>query len=83
MFLDGQARVDRSLVRTGEGELRFGAGAWGGAQRGTHRVDLGPSLRLDQPLGGINTRLSADYRLRVAGSAAPGSGVAVTFSAGF
>lgn len=83
MFLDGQARVDRGLARTGEGELRFGAGAWGGAQRGTHRVDLGPSLRLDQPLGGINTRLSADYRLRVAGSAAPGSGVAVTFSAGF
>ena len=82
-FVDGQARLDKKVAKLGHGEFRLGAGAWGGAQRGTHRVDLGPSLRLDQPLGGINTRLSADYRLRVAGSAAPGSGVAVTFSAGF
>lgn len=83
LFLDAQARVDHPIARSGEAELRLGAGAWAGAQKGTHRVDLGPSARLDQPLGGGNARLSADYRLRVAGSAAPGSGIAVTFSAGF
>lgn len=82
-FVDGQARVDRRLGDLGKAELRLGAGAWGGAQRGTSRADIGPSLRLDLPVAGINTRLSADYRIRVAGSAAPGNGVAITFSAGF
>lgn len=82
-FVDGQARFDRHLAKLGGAELRVGAGAWVGAQRGTSRVDLGPSLRVDLPLAGINTRLSADYRIRVAGSAAPGNGVAITFSAGF
>lgn len=82
-FIDGQARADRHIGKLGKAELRLGGGAWIGAQRGTGRVDLGPSLRLDLPVAGINTRLSADYRIRVAGSAAPGNGAAVTFSAGF
>ncbi len=83
VFTDGQARIDRRAANLGAAELRIGAGAWGGAQRGTSRLDIGPSLRVDLPLAGINTRLSADYRIRVAGSAAPGNGLAVTFSAGF
>lgn len=82
-FIDGQARIDRPVARSGGAELRLGAGAWGGAQRGASRLDLGPSATLDLPVGPLRTRLSADYRLRVAGDAAPGSGVAVTFSAGF
>ena len=82
-FIDGQARIDRRAANLGAAELRIGVGAWGGAQRGTSRLDIGPSLRIDLPVAGVNTRLSADYRMRVVGSAAPGNGLAVTFSAGF
>lgn len=82
-FIDGQARLDKPVARMGGAELRLGAGAWGGAQNGAKRLDMGPTATLDLPIAGVNTRLSADYRLRVAGDAAPGSGAAVTFSAGF
>lgn len=82
-FIDGLARVEKPVWRAGKAELRVGGGAWGGAQDGARRVDVGPSASLDLPVGGVNTRLSADYRFRVAGTAAPGSGAAVTFSAGF
>ena len=83
VFVDGQARVDKAVATLGTAELRIGAGTWGGAQKGASRLDLGPALRLDLPIGAINTRLGVDYRVRVAGSAAPGTGIGVTFSAGF
>ncbi len=82
-FIDGQAKLDRPVVKAGNAELRLGAGAWGGAQKGASRIDVGPSATLDLGLGPARARLSADYRWRVAGDAAPGSGAAVTFSAGF
>jgi hypothetical protein len=82
-FIDGQARVDKAVAGSGKAEFRLGAGAWGGAQKGASRLDMGPSASFDLPVGSVRTRLSADYRFRVAGDAAPGSGVAVTFSAGF
>ncbi|MFM5922754.1 MAG: hypothetical protein ACKOPG_01025 [Novosphingobium sp.] len=82
-FIDGQARIERPLARAGTVELRVGAGAWGGAQRGTGRLDVGPTATLDVPLGPVGSRVSADYRFRLVGNAAPGSGPAVTLSAGF
>lgn len=82
-FIDGQVRIEKPVVRSGSVELRLGAGAWGGAQKGASRLDLGPTATLDLPIGPVGSRLSADYRFRVSGNAAPGSGVAVTLSAGF
>jgi hypothetical protein len=82
-FADGQARLEKPLLSTGRLELRIGAGAWGGAQRGAERLDVGPTATLALPLGGANGRVSADWRFRVAGDAAPNSGPAVTLSAGF
>ena len=82
-FIDGQARIEKPVVRSGAIELRLGAGAWGGAQKGASRLDIGPTATLDLPIGPVGSRLSADYRFRVSGNAAPGSGVAVTLSAGF
>lgn len=82
-FVDGQARIERPLVQLGRFRLRAGGGVWGGAQRGAQRLDIGPTATLELPLGGANSRLSADYRFRVAGRAAPGSGPAVTVSVGF
>lgn len=82
-FVDGQARLEKPIASMGKFELRAGGGAWGGAQRGASRLDVGPTATLAVPLGGANGRISADWRFRVAGDAAPGSGPALTLSAGF
>lgn len=83
-FADGQLRVDGRLAGLGKGDLRLGGGLWGGAQKGASRLDAGPTLTIGQPLGASGSlRLGADWRFRVAGKAAPGSGPAVTLSAGF
>lgn len=88
LFADGQAsltrEVDQVAQATGDAmHLSLGAGAWGGAQKGAHRVDLGPTIRLDVTLGEVPARLSLDWRERVEGDAAPGSGAAVTLSTRF
>lgn len=82
-FIDGQARIEKPVARSGPLELRLGAGAWGGAQEGASRIDVGPTATLELPIGPAGSRLSADYRFRVSGNAAPGSGAAITLSAGF
>ncbi|MEO5707284.1 MAG: hypothetical protein ABIT10_07055 [Alteraurantiacibacter sp.] len=82
-FVDGQVRVDRSVVRRDDFDLRAGGGAWGGAQRGSARLDVGPSAAVTFRLGEARGRLAADYRFRVAGDAQPASGPALTLSAGF
>ena len=82
-FVDGQARVEKPLLHATSFELRAGGGVWGGAQRGASRLDVGPTATVSFHLGPVGTRLSADYRWRVAGNAAPGSGPVVTLSAGF
>jgi hypothetical protein len=82
-FVDGQARVDRPLLDVPGAQLRIGAGAWGGAQEGAARLDVGPSASVAFRLGAAYGRLAADYRFRVAGDAGPSSGPALTVSAGF
>lgn len=82
-FVDGQARVDRSLAATADFDLRAGAAAWGGAQDDGARLDVGPSAALAFRLGEARGRLAADYRFRLAGNAEPASGPALTLSAGF
>ena len=57
--------------------------AWGGAQKQAARLDIGPTASVAFRLGEARARIAVDYRLRVAGHAAPASGPAVTFSAGF
>ena len=87
-FAEGQATITRSLASfdlQSARDLRVsvGAGAWGGAQRGAQRMDIGPTLRVDLALGAIPARVSIDYRERVGGDAAPNSGVAATLSTQF
>jgi hypothetical protein len=83
-FIDGQVRVDRAIARIGRGELRAGAGAWGGAQEGASRLDIGPAAILGVPLtDAASARLAVDWRFRVSGNAVPQSGPALTLSAGF
>ena len=82
-FVDGQARITRELADAGRFRLSAGGGAWGGAQEGSGRLDIGPSASVSVSAGGLNARMSADYRFRVAGAAQPASGPTLTISAGF
>ncbi|MBU6268305.1 MAG: hypothetical protein KGN34_12245 [Sphingomonadales bacterium] len=83
-FVDGQFRLDRLVAGAPQrGELRAGAGLWGGAQRGSARLDVGPSATIGLAQGPVAARLAFDWRFRVAGNAAPASGPSLTISAGF
>ena len=82
-FVDGQARVDRSVSASANFDLRAGAAAWGGAQDDGARLDVGPSASLAFRVGTARGRVAADYRFRLAGDAEPASGPALTLSAGF
>ena len=83
-FVEGQMRADHGLFRLGAIESRIGGGVWGGIQKGAGRIDAGPSATVTLPLKrGVNARVGVDWRFRVAGYAQPGSGPAVTLSAGF
>jgi hypothetical protein len=82
-FVDGQGRVERTVARLGQAEVTAGAGAWGGAQKGTARLDIGPTAAVSFRLGDARGRVAADYRFRIAGDAEPRSGPALTLSAGF
>lgn len=85
-FIDGLVRAERPVAELGPDlSLHAGGGAWGARQRGASRLDLGPVASLRVRLGdsGVNARIEADWRLRVAGRSRPESGPALTVSAGF
>lgn len=78
VYAGGQARA--RVVRFGPATLN--AATWASVQTGSTdvwRVDVGPSL--NAKVRGI--RIEADWRQRVGGNAAPGSGPVLTVSAGF
>ncbi|MEG3092484.1 hypothetical protein [Sphingomonas sp. PB1R3] len=78
-FADGAMRVAVPLAPG----LDLGIGLWGGAQRGAQRLDFGPTLGVAVPVGNRRVRLSLDWRQRVAGGAAPGSGPALSLAGDF
>jgi hypothetical protein len=80
---DGALRIGRDVMTHGEAALDLGAGAWGAAQRGASRLDIGPSAALTFPIGPRRARLSLDWRQRIAGDARPGSGPALSLGADF
>ena len=86
-FADGSVRAAYRLASADgsrrDARLDLGLGAWGGAQRGATRLDIGPSLGLVAPVAGTAVRLTLDWRQRVAGDAAPGSGPALTIGGNF
>lgn len=82
-FADGSLVVERGAKRFERGALAVGGGAWGGAQKGTERLDVGPTASMALRLGQGSVRLAADYRFRVAGDAEPSSGAALTLSTSF
>ncbi len=78
LFADGAARIGVRL-----GPLDVGGGIWGAAQPGVSRLDIGPQASFRFPIAGASLRLSADWRFRIAGDAAPASGPALTLATDF
>jgi hypothetical protein len=76
LFVDGSATLTRPVWR----QLSAGFGMWGGAQPGLARFDVGP--RLSYRIGS-KMRVDVDYRQRLVGRAAPGSGPVLTLGANF
>ena len=81
LFADGAARLSRPVA--GDNSPRIGGGVWAAAQPGVSRVDIGPHARVPLKVSRQPLSLSADYRVRIAGDARPGSGVAVTLASDF
>jgi hypothetical protein len=82
-FFDAQARADRRIFDLSGQSFHIGAGIWTGGQDEIRRLDVGPTIRTEVPLGDTNIRLTADWRFRIGGDAAPASGPALTLSTGF
>jgi len=76
LFADGAAAFTRPVWR----RISAGAGIWGGVQPGVHRIDAGPRVSLRV---GRSMRVHLDYRQRLGGDAAPGSGPVVTIAGDF
>ncbi|MCI4588721.1 hypothetical protein MOK15_01185 [Sphingobium sp. BYY-5] len=79
-FIDGKLSLLSPIAHT---PLRVGAAISGGAQTGIERIDIGPEIQLRLPLPSTAARLSIEWRERIAGKAAPSSGLAVTLAADF
>ncbi|WP_230771086.1 hypothetical protein [Sphingomonas sp. Leaf4] len=82
-YADGAVRLLRPVADAGRATFSLGIGSWGGAQRGARRLDVGPSAVLRLPVGPAPLRLSIDWRQRIGGDAAPGSGPTVTLGSDF
>lgn len=83
LYVDGSASLSHPIAISERAILSLGVGAWGGAQPGVARVDIGPEAGLRLPLGDMGIRLALGWRHRIAGSAEPGSGPALTLGADF
>lgn len=79
-FVDGKLSL---LAPVAASPLRIGASMSGGAQPGAERLDLGPEVQLRLPLPHAHARLSLEWRERIAGRAAPSSGLALTLASDF
>jgi hypothetical protein len=78
-FGDGALRLSLPMGS----RVRLGAGVWAAAQPGLSRLDLGPQAAIRLPVAGRAATLAADWRIRVAGDANPGSGPALTLATDF
>ena len=82
-FYDVQAAALRPVADIARASIAAGAGAWSGGTTDVQRLDIGPRIAASVSIGSARVTLAADYRVRIAGSAAPGDGPAFTLSTGF
>jgi hypothetical protein len=82
-FIDGSATIERDIGLGSRSSVRVGAGIWGAAQSSTMRLDIGPLIAAQVPIGNRSLRFAAEWRQRVLGNALPASGPAISISADF
>ncbi len=82
-FADGAVRVERPILSAAGASVGVGAGVWGGVQPGLARVDIAPQIVAHLPLPRASLRVSAEWRQRIVGDAAPASGPSVTVGLDF
>jgi len=82
-FFDASTVIQKTIINDRRNALALGAGLWAGGQKDAMRVDIGPRASIRIPVNHLSTRVSVDWRIRIAGNATPGSGLAVTLSTGF
>lgn len=82
-YADGSLRLEHPVARYGRADVTLGGGAWGAAQTGTGRLDIGPTLAVRVPAVGTVVRMNLDWRERVLGDARPGSGLALSIGSDF
>lgn len=80
LFMDGKLSV---LSPVAHFPVRVGASVSGGAQPQVERLDVGPEVQIRLPLPRAAARLSVEWRERIAGLAAPASGLAITLGGDF
>ena len=78
-FVDGAVRLGLPVIDN----MKLGLGAWGAAQPGASRLDVGPQASYRLPVSGRSINASFEWRVRVAGDARPGSGPALTIATDF
>jgi len=83
LYVDGSIRLEREVFASPNFRFGVGAGAWGGAQPGVARLDLGPQVVAHVPVASGGIRIGAEWRQRVAGNARPGSGPVLPLGADF
>jgi len=92
-FFDLQMLAKVPVAEARPAVLEAGAGLWAGGQTErdpltarrdlVYRVDIGPRAALVLPLAERSVELALDWRLRVAGDAAPDSGLALVLAGSF
>lgn len=82
-YADGALRIDRAIARYRGATFTAGVGAWGAAQPGAERIDVGPMIAVSLPVERRRVRVALEWRARVGGQAAPGSGLAVSIGGDF
>lgn len=82
-YVDGALVIARPVVTRGAMHVELGVGAWGAAQRGASRLDLGPAAIVVLPVDRRAIRVGIQWRERVAGNARPGSGAVLSLGTDF
>lgn len=82
-YADGALRVERPIATHHGISVAAGVGAWGAAQPGAERLDIGPLVSVQLPIAQRRLRLSLEWRARIGGQALPGSGVALSLGSDF
>ncbi|WP_294101775.1 hypothetical protein [Sphingomonas sp.] len=82
-YADGAVRIDHPIAKRHGVTLAAGLGAWGAAQPGAERIDVGPVLAATVPIAERRIRVALEWRARVGGRAAPGSGLALSIGGDF